>query len=490
GALTKKAKSITDDVAEKVRVKAEEMAEDKTGGLTSALKKDIDWNQYLPSTKDVENFDARKLVNAETMASIRELEELSKFAEGRDIHWKGRYKELESEYKLLEKTAPPVNKTDELLKYGKKLDDFAKKLKASKKEFRSDLKRLEAAGKNIERLKNQDLKNAINIPGLASGNISRISQSLFEEIYRDKIKTALDRLDIYKSAIEEMRSSGEKEEKRMMGETVHYPIRNPMPRFYLKKATFKVAADSKKGNWFSGIVKDVSSDPLLTGRATTVDMEAGSESYPGALFSIRGKADYLGAAPQYSLNIQGDNISTKLAENSLGSGSPLTIAGGSAIFRSQFNLKGDQIKSDFIFALKDIEMSARREGLKDVDPALFRLLDDSVKEVSSVSLKGDAGGTADNLRIRISSDLDNILEKVFAKMVAEAGKEMEGRIREELNKEIEKRLPGLEATLKDESGNFNSLEDALNSEIKKEKKKARKKLEKDVEKKLKGLFKF
>lgn len=492
GVLTKKAKSVAGAAADKVKAKAEELADAKTGGLTSELKKGVDWNRYLPSTKDMENFDASKLVNSETMASIRKLEETSKFAEGRDIYWKDRYKQLEGEYKLLKKGAPPANKTGEVVKYLKRLDDFSKELKAGKKEFRSDIKRLEAAGKKIKRLKNQDLKNALNIPGLASGNISQISQSLFEEIYRDKIEALLDRFGIYKSALEELKSSGDEDEekKRMQGETVHYPLRNPLPRFHLKKATFNIAADARKGNWFSGLVKDVTSDPLLTGKATTVDLEAGAESYPGALFSVRGKAEYPGKVPLYSVNIEGKNISTKLAAESLGKGSPLAIKGGSLQLKSQFSLEGDRIKSDFIIALEDIEMSARRDGLKDVDPALLRLLDDSVKEVSTISLKGEARGTTDKMKVRISSDLDKILEKVFAKMVAAAGKEMEVRIREELNKEIEKKLPGLQSMLKDDSGNFKSLEDALKAELKKEKKKSRKKLQNEVEKNLKKLLKF
>ncbi len=517
GALPKKAKPKEQPkgkvakAVDKAAAKAKQKALEATGKAVAKEKQkvkqefsaDIDWKRYLPDIDPSKGVDPKQFVNKESMSSLKELDELSKFAKGRDRYWAERYKSLEEEFNSLKKT-PNINQPKLIIAYRDKVNAFREKIDAAQKEFNADVDKINSAGKIIENLRNQDISKLVQLPQLGGGALGGISQKLFEDLYRKNMEKAYAVFEQYKTKLVALKGKEkEDEKKRMKGVTVHYPLKTPLPLFYLKKATFKTSAEQKRGNWFRGTLTEVSSDPKLTGKPAIFDMEGGSQDFPNAYFTIKGKADMTAKRDIFDIKMVGNGISTAMAANALGPDSPIAMTGGSVIFSSDLNLTGNLIKSGFLVKLDKIKMSARDEGLKGVDATVKKILNKSLEGVSYINLKGDAKGTIENLTVSITSDLDKILKSVFDKMLFEARKAIEKQIRDELNREIDKRLPGLRAMLTDDKGNLKNLDNLsgtitnrLDAEKKKLEKRARDEIKKqqdrvraEIEKKKKELEK-
>jgi len=493
GKITKALKKGANKVVGKVSKEASKQVKNKFGKTNKKLKAELDWKKHLPVTDFSKSFNAEEFIKSGSMSSLKELDELAKFAEGKDKYWADKFKDLEKDMNHLKKYPTPDG-----------IKAFRSKVEAVKKEFQSDFDRINSARGLLDKLINKDLKN---IPGLGGG-VGEISQKLFQDMYRQKLQTAYDIFEQYKSQIP---SAGKKEDdgkKRMKGQTIHYKLYKPLPRLYIKKAEFRTNDKQKTGNWFSGAITDISSNQKLTGKPTVINMQGSSQDFAGAFFSIKGEANMLGKVAKYNATVVSNGLSTNMVSGSLGTDSPIAMTGGTAEFLSGLNLSGRNIVSNFSVTLKDIALSARPEGLKEADEMVVQILNESVAGVNYINLKGTAKGTIDNLDIHITSDLDKIFKKVFEKMIAKARKVIEEKLRKALKDEIAKRLPGIEGVLTDENGKMKNLssigdllqnridaerkklEDKAKAEIEKKKKAQEDKLKKEAEKKLKNLFKF
>ncbi len=462
------------------------------GGITAAQEKkpapvsagsNMDWKKYLPAGDLMKKFDTKKLVNPESMKSLKQLEDIRGFAQGRDKYWKERLKELEKRFNEVKASPSP-------LKVKKLIDD----VKSARSELKKDVDKVNGVTKLVNGLRNGDIQNALETVGIGGGNVGEITQKLFSGMYRKQIENVYNKA---KSVREKLSGTGEQAEKkkRMRGVTVEYPLKNPVPRFYLKKAVFKTSAENRAGNWFDGVISEVSSDPKLTGKPVDIAIEGGAQDLPGAYFGLRGKIELAGEQAVSSFNLKGDEIPVSMIEGILGSDSPIGIKGGSTVLNIGLDMEGDYISSYFLVMVKNILLSARHEGLKEIDGNLVRILDDSMKDINSISFKGKASGELKNLQVTVTSDIDKILGNVFSKAVKNARAEAEKRIRQELDREIGKRAPEIKKLLAGNDGklaNLDSLagdvrkqlEERVQKEIDKQRKKAEKALQKEGNKEL------
>jgi len=457
------------------------------GGITAQKKTpapvsaglNIDWKKYLPAGDLMKKFDPKKLVNPETMKSLKQLDDIRGFAQGRDKYWKNRLKELEKSFNEVKASPSP-------LKVKKLIDD----IKSARSELQKDIDRVNGVTRLVNGLRNGDIQKALEAVGIGGGNVGEITQKMFSGVYRKQIEKVYNKARAVRAKLSGTGEEAEKK-KRMRGVTVEYPLKNPVPRFYVKKAIFKTSAENRTGNWFDGEISEISSDPKLTGKPVDIAIEGGAQDMPGAYFGLKGKIDLAKKQGVYSFNLKGDEIPVSIIENMLGAGSPLGIKGGSTVFNIGLDMEGDYISSYFLVMIKNIRLSARPEGLKEVDESLVRILNDSVKNINHISFKGKASGDLKNLQISVSSDIDNILNRVFAKAVANARAEAERRIRKELDREIGERVPEIKKLLTDDSGKLASLDSLagsvrkqLEKRVQKEIEKRRKKAEKSLQKEL------
>ncbi len=432
----------------------------------------IDWKAYIPPMELPKDFDPVKYVKPETMASIKTIEAGVKYFEGRDKYWADRYQALSAEYESIKSSLNiTVNTPQDVLKAVeaiKKIDEFRKKVEAARDDMQKDMNRADATRKEADRLYNEDLKNIGGLFGAESAK-GGFAQQALAELYRGKLGRMYARYNAYRAEINKRIGSktgadAEPKKQRMKGTTVEFPVLHPLPLFWVKRAAFTANAEAKSGNWFSGEMRNLSSGQKVINQPLTVDMKGGSQDLPGAEFAINGSLDFRGDKGKMELGMTAGNIATNLAENSLGDNSPVGITGGTAVFTSALQIVGDRINSDFNFTLKEIAMATRKQSVKALDPKVTAILDDSLKSVHYLNLKGEAKGAIDALDVSITSDIDKIFGEVMRKAWAGLRVEAEARIRAEMDKEFKKRLGAFAPGLTGPDGQLKNMDQLVNEQ--------------------------
>lgn len=447
-------------------VKVEAPATEKAAPPVSAPAKkgfDIDWQKYLPKVGLTKEFSAESVVNPEKMESLKKLDEAKKYADGRDEQWKNRIETIKKEYES-------VNKSRDIIK----IAAFLKVVDAARKELSADIKRVDDMAKLVKKLRDEDLKDIGGLIGIGGSGRGGLSQAVFSDAFRGKLQKGYRLFTTYKDKL----TGGKKSEKkrRLKGQTVAFPIKDPMPRFHLVKAELKVAKGAREGNWLAGTLTDVTSNPKMVGKPVDFKLSAGSESFPGAQFAVKGVADFTKAISRFEMKVSADKLSTKPVASAFGGDSPVSLTGGTMSVAADFAIEGEVIKSVFAILLDGITIAVKEKALSGADPSVRNILKGTFADVKKISLTGNAKGKIGDLRVSIKSTIDDILKKAFDGAVSRARKEMEKRIRAELDKELAKRIPELKGLLSDDNKELADMNSTLKS--------AQKRIEGEVKKRI------
>ena len=452
----------------------------------SKSRKGIEWKKYLPSMDFAKEFDFSKLVKLEELESVKKLEASKKLFGDKGSDWKETTKKYETELKILAAGLTgaailAIANKDKMNEELKKVKDFKGKIEKARDDIKKDIDEAAKIKEIVAGLRETDIKKIAKSTGIGGEEQGGITQKILAEPVKESISgnaNILKELTLTLIGIQEG-------PQHMEGTTVQFPLYNPLPAFYMKKASFRVFADKKEGNWFSGSINDVSSDQDITKKPLLLDIEFGSKDMPGVTFDVNGKSYLQKARKEYDVEFDVKGINTSSVQEALGSDSPIVMTGGDVKASGTFNLKDDYIKSDFNVTMNNIKTTARKEALGNLNAGVVNVLDRSLNSVTYVNLKGKAEGKIDDLKVSITSDLDKILQKVADDAVSEAKAEIEKKIREELEREIGKRLPEVTAMLVDENGKLKNIDeevtkirDNLENEIKKYEKLAKEELEK------------
>ncbi|MEE8483553.1 MAG: hypothetical protein V3S46_03065, partial [Nitrospinota bacterium] len=457
---------------------------------------DLDWSKYLPSENLIKDFDVKKIVNPENMDSLKRINEIRDYADGRDKFWKDRLEKVRKDFESLQSLKNIVPKKFEPAKipeYQKKVKDAENKINGVrkefeklKKEFQRDLDQIDKGLKVIDDLRKTDLKKLASLLGIRDLSAEGLSEQLLGKAYKDRLEQAYETFKKYKKKLKEFqdrqKAQEEEKKKRLKGETVHYQIRNPRPGFYLKKALLKVDADKRTGNWFSGELSEISSDQKLTGSPATMEIRAGVKSLPGADFSVSGLVDLRKEPSVYNVDMVAGKITTAMITNAIGSEAPVTLSGGTINTDFRLNVTGDDIKSRFEINLKNIKVQTRDEKLGKVDPAVKRILGKTLSKIDFIKVVGKGEGKAKNVKVSVTSNIDDIFKKIFKDALGEALKEIEKRVAEELDKQLAKLVPELKGILTDDAGKLKNLDDILKNAQGRVEDEGKKRLEKEIEK--------
>ncbi|MDH5542094.1 MAG: hypothetical protein OEY64_03925 [Nitrospinota bacterium] len=449
-------------------------------------KKGIEWKKYMPSFDFVKDFDFQKLAKLEDMESVKKLEASKKLFGDKGADWKKLTGEYETELKLLAAglaggAVLAIANREKLDAELEKVKDFKSKIEKARDDIKKDIAEAAKIKDIVADLRDSDIKGAVKKAGLGGDGEGGITQKILAEPVKEKISgnaNILKDLTLNLIGIQEG-------PQHMEGTTVQFPLYNPLPAFYMKKASFKMFADRKEGNWFSGSISDVSSDQDITKKPASMNIAFGSQDMPGVTFDVNGKSYFQKDRKEYDVTFDAKGIETSSVQEALGPDSPVEITGGSVKASGSFNFKDDIVRSDFNVIMSNIKTSARKDAIGGLDAGVLRVLDKSLSSVTYINLKGKAEGKIDDLKVSITSDLDKILQKVADDAVSEAKAEIERKIREELEREIGKRLPEVTAMLIDENGKLKNIDEEvtkikkdLESEIKKYEKLAKEELEK------------
>lgn len=477
------------------KVKIEKLAADRPmwdtaresyGGLKqkSSPKKEkpkkgagINWSKYLPSVDLKKEFSIDSVVNPEKMQSLKKIEAIRNLANGRDEFWKKKIEELKKKVEAVQKKAVPAE-----------IVLLLKTIQETQKEFNKDIKTINEGTKLINRLRDSDLKDISALIGIGGSGKGGLSQEILSDAFRKRLAEGYNTFATYRDKVLKSEEPKEERKDRLKGTTIKFPVKNRKPAFHLVNASFNIDEGERKGNWFAGTLSNLSSNPALTGLPTLIDIKFGADSLPGGDFLVSGEVDLTGDIGRFALNIKAANLPASTLINALGDDAPVTLSGGAINAGLVFKITGKEIDSRFDFNLHGVKITARDKVLKNLDASVGRILKNAVSKIDRIMLTAKGKGDADDLRLSVTSNLDNILKKIVDSAVKQARKEIEKRVREELDRRIAIAIPELKGILSDEGTDMTNLASVTKKMQKKFESKAKKRVEEEIKKRFKLPF--
>ena len=329
------------------------------------------------------------------------------------------------------------------------------RIKSAKKEIKEDLSSLQARIKEIRTLPAEDLKRLKQKYSLSNEGLANFSQLLFGNKVGGWTRTAFSWYEKVNPYLQRLRDSkSEEEEKkpeRGKGLNIAFREFNPKPDLFVKTAalTLHIPAGEIKGE-----IRDITSDQHLTGKATTFDLKG--EKLDGMrAVKLNGEINRLSdfkARDTIDLLISGYNLNNVILSDS--ADFPVKLKKASTDIYVNTVIKKERFNSDLKADFKAVKlMSDVGQGAGRVKKALASTL----SEVKSFNLKADLAGGKDDYQMKLSSNLDDILQRSVGNMVKKESARFEKELKLALSEKVKGPLKELEADMED----FDKIEKKL-----------------------------
>jgi len=295
-------------------------------------------------------------------------------------------------------------------------------LAASLSRLRSQLKEARGSvGEDVSRLTD---KYALSPEGLA--NITRTLLGEKAGTWADRGVQALKLLSYLPSRKDEDPAKV----RPPRGQGVDVPLRDRMllPGYWIKRAALSVTVPS---GVIAGEAADFSSDQKLLKKPATFKV-SGRDLPGGASVMADGildRTDPAAGKDVVKLNYDGWRVGDLQLSGS--ENLPVTLRRGSGTLASSVIMKGEALEGFVRINLSSVALEAGGAG----DTSLARAMRTALQGVQKFSVTADLGGTLDDPRIRLTSDLDRILKDA----VGQAAKEEAGRLQADMQKAIDEK---------------------------------------------------
>ena len=347
----------------------------------------------------------------------------------------------------------------------------------------------------------EDYRRALDKAKLPDINQQNIGKFLFGSKVVSKYTYALNIVGKSRSFAERFKSDKPKKQKppRLKGQDIWFTKRNTLPSLWIKR--IEISGKTLQSIAFSGLVTDVSSQQLLVGKPTRIDIQGERK---GTSLDFAGELNYLGKEPQerFRLALAGLPLSdVRLSDSPM---LPNTLKSGSLRLESSLDMQGNRLEST-VHAISDrlvFDFAAQQEK----QDQITRIVQSALKSVDNLDLKAIVRSDSLETDFSLNSNLDDILVKQIKSQVSaeiEAAKakllaEVDSRVqkhRADVESMVREKQTELEATMKKYEEQLNeqirfaeNKKKEVESRIEQEKNKQKKKLEDEAKKKLKGII--
>jgi len=443
---------------------------------TGPLKKEFE----MPS---FEKPDLKAILASEKLETRDIIESLKKDIERAKGDWAGQIKGLPSKekiedyerrFKALEKSTKDTGIMG-MLAGG---TEFI----ALQKDLKKDLKAIKKANKGLERTL-KDYKNRVNGIGKAvDRDVKRITdkylmpssilKNMTLMIFGERAAALTERGAFWYKRLEPFMERGGKgsgdgevevvEKLRGSGAWIRFKEHEPLPDLLIRKAQIEV--ETERGQ-ISGIIKDITPDQKILGRPMT--FKFATDTLKGVKgFTFSGTLDHINpekALDELVLKVKGFSIKdTNLASSAL----PLTVK---SAFIDLDLLAGLKAEADGRSLGSRFNMAFTKVRLIKGEPTGNKMQDiiaDALIGIDSFKLRGSMtgkliGGVLRGENLKISGDLDKIMERAVASVFTKEALGFKHELRSGLMKELggdidglNGELGGLEALLKDLTDSF------------------------------------
>jgi uncharacterized protein (TIGR03545 family) len=393
----------------------------------------------LPS---LEAPDAKEILKREKLRSLELAESLKADLQAEKDDWRQRLGDLADEAKLAEyrqrienlKSAKKggleglLGAVSEVMAVRKDLRKDLDRIKTQKKELKKSLasyrKRVdevaEASRADALRLKE---KYALTPEGLA--NVSRL---LFGEKISRWTDAALRWYERLRPVLERAKEEGQGPEA-------------VKPYFLIRIAHVSMATPAGS---IEGEIRNITPDQDVMGLPLTYDFSG--ENLKGLRSAeLHGELNHIDpSSPRDTadLKISGYGV----ADLSLSDGPelPIVLKKADADFRVHAALAGQALEADLLGDLHSVEIST---GMKKGAGSLAKALTASFSDVKEFSVKADISGTLKDYDVKLSSDLDRVLEDAVGKQVKAQLERLEEDLMAEISKKVGVPMDELKAIL-------------------------------------------
>jgi uncharacterized protein (TIGR03545 family) len=277
--------------------------------------------------------------------------------------------------------------------------------------------------KKLEELKDADYRAAMEKLKIPSFSKSGIGKSLFGPMWVGRAETLLRYVQI---AREHMPPKEEKKpvKTRLKGRDVSFPVKEHLPTLLINtvRLSGSTGGAGKQGAPmdFKGVVTTITSDPVLVGVPTKAEITGTQE---GKALALTGIMDHTGQIPVEEATIVYSGLTAK--EMSLPSSEYLpSFEKGLGKVGTQFKISGEDIDANIDLLISGL---GQPSGAPSFVSGLWAGID-------SLSAQGRLSGTAGNLNMDVTSNIDSILTDRLSKMFGAKVNEAQQKVRAEIDR--------------------------------------------------------
>ncbi len=245
------------------------------------------------------------------------------------------------------------------------------------------------------------------------------------------------------------------------GENIRFPEDQPRPRFLIKRSAVDgVARMADSSVDFSGTIRDITTEPAVWGKPTTLAIDGSSKN--GTTLDISGTFDHRTAPGRDQLDFRIQQLVLRDARFSQSSKLPIVLEEGRANIDGNLTVSDGELDGAVNTEVQQTSFAAGGENTGDTARRMAR----AIEGVSGFRLDLGLSGSLASPKISLDSNLDNIIGQALGDEVraelAEARTELEEKLRAELEPRLDE-LAGRQQALEQYRERIDQRREALRS---------------------------
>ncbi len=412
--------------------------------------------------------DVNTILQNEDLETMRLIEELKADLKQEKATWEARLQNLPgkahvAKYKERVKQLKAATKgglegilggVGEVQSLKEEIDRDLQSLKDAQKEFDEKVALLKRRLEQIKTAPQRDIQHLQTKYNLSPQGLANLSQTLLGSQIGSWVHQGVAWYERAKPFLEGAQAMGASQagpevQKPLRGKgvDVHFTEEQPLPDFLVRLA--RVSLNLDVGN-LDGTIHNVTSDQPTLGKPLTFAF-AGDQLKGVNAVALEGMLNHIVPAQsrdQLTLKAKGYELDdVALSKDAKW---PVTLKSGLGDITMETTLEGSSLSAQGSGHLHALQLAAGVSG--DTNP-LTKSLSSAVSGISQLSLTANVTGTLDNYAVKLSSDLDRILQDAAGKMVNELAAKFGGELKAAISAKIAEPMKELQDTL----GGFNAL---------------------------------
>ncbi|MDR3048941.1 MAG: TIGR03545 family protein [Elusimicrobiota bacterium] len=385
---------------------------------------------YDELSKKYENY-AKEIKGIDIEKQVKDIETLANKISKTNIKTVSDIADLQKDLKTLSEQKDKLEKT---------FND----LKTLQSGLSKDVKADKDISKTIADLINQDVSDILakmSIPKLGSNDSIRM---LLGQSWVNKINTVVYYMALIRKYMPPKDPAAKKAQEAPLitkGRDITFPLRGILPKLWIGNISISAnsGGDGKDENpiFYTGSVKNITSDQRLIGRNTTFEIKSDDKKQ---VVVISGVFDRLNPIAEDAISFFAEGVSAKMLGIPDSAYSP-SFNNAKMRTKADFTLRGSDFLSKISLNIYGLSYDAKALGADALTAKYMTML---WKGVNAMNV--DAGFSileGGSVKADFKSDIDSIFSKKFNEIIKSEIGDIENKVRDEVKKYVESQTKGL-----------------------------------------------